>query len=250
LDVAVHRTDEQFGLTTTRPAGESWRLEQLQARGIGIEASSGYERGSMSALLAAGLPVSLVNPWKRRRFAHAAVVLAKKIIPRFIAIMRAVKCTATSLRSSGHNRTQRQLVHAVQQISCPIEQLRDPACAAWWLEHNVYQFDQLTVRAIEASPTLSVRRDLLCSPVRLGRVLAATLIALLPELGSVPNPSIPALVGLVPCDFDSGRWKGCAATSAAGRRPARSLPAAQVAAGLNPTLKAFRQRPKAAGKKP
>ena len=79
LDVAVHPTDEQFSVTND--AG-GWRLlvrrlRRLMARGVGIEASGGYERGAISALLEAGLPVRSVNPWKLRLFAKAAGVLAK-----------------------------------------------------------------------------------------------------------------------------------------------------------------------------
>src|SRR5262245_4972580 len=44
---------------------------------IGIEASGGYERGVMRALLAAGMPVRQVNPFRLRQFAKASGILAK-----------------------------------------------------------------------------------------------------------------------------------------------------------------------------
>ena len=65
----------------------------MRARAIGLEASGGYERGAIDALLEAGLPVRLVNPWKLRRFAQAAGVLAKndrldaRLIAGFVASM-------------------------------------------------------------------------------------------------------------------------------------------------------------------
>ena len=56
-----------------------------------------------------------------------------------------------------------------------------------------------------------------------GPVLAATLLALLPELGSITNRAIGALVGVVPYDFDSGRMKGLRCIFG-GRAALRCLP--------------------------
>lgn len=267
LDVAMHPTDEQFSVTNDR---EGWRelvrrLRPLQARAIGLEASGGYERGPIDALLEAGLPVRQVNPWKLRRFAQASSVLAKndrldaQLIARFVASLpsrevhrdRAVDHLAELVR------TRRQLVDAAQQITCQLEHLRDAGLRRLMtrrirqLERDVEQLDQLIARAIEACPILRARRDLLCSMPGVGPVLSATLIALLPELGSLANRSIAALVGVVPYDFDSGRMKGLRCIFG-GRAAVRRVlfMAAQVAATFNPTLKAFKQRLKAAGKKP
>jgi len=41
-----------------------------------------------------------------------------------------------------------------------------------------------------------------------GPVLAATLLALLPELGQMNRKQVAALVGVAPYDIDSGRLKG------------------------------------------
>ncbi len=267
LDVALHPSDEQFSVTNDHAGWRELvrRLKPLQARAIGLEASGGYERGPIDALLEADLPVRQVNPWKLRRFAQAAGVLAKndrldaRIIARFVASMpsrevhrdRAVDHLAELVRA------RRQLVDATQQITCQSEHLRDPAVRRLMnhrirrLQHDVDQLDQLIVRAIEASPTLSARRDLLCSMPGVGPVLASTLIALLPELGSLSNRSIAALVGVAPYDFDSGRMKGLRCIFG-GRAAVRRVlfMAAQVAARFNPTLKAFKQRLIAAGKKP
>jgi transposase len=60
---------------------------------IGIEVSGGYERGVTRTLLAAGMPVRQVNPFKLRQFARASGVLAKsdpldvRMIASFVAIM-------------------------------------------------------------------------------------------------------------------------------------------------------------------
>jgi transposase len=267
LDVSVHPTDEQFSVTNDHSGWRELvrRLRPLQVRAIGLEASGGYERGPIDALLDANLPVRLVNPWKLRRFAQASGVLAKndrldaQLIARFVASMpsrevqrdRAVDHLAELVQA------RRQLLDANQQIICQLEHLRDRDLHRLMtrrirqLERDVEQLDQLIVRAIAASPTLSARRDLLYSMPGVGPVLAATLIALLPELGSLANRSIAALVGVVPYDFDSGRMKGLRCIFG-GRAAVRRVlfMAAQVAARFNPTLKAFKQRLIAVGKKP
>src|SRR5499425_3091564 len=69
------------------------RLRGFTIAAIGLEASGGYERGAMRALLAAGLPACQVNPFKLRQFARASGVLAKndpldtRMIASFVAIM-------------------------------------------------------------------------------------------------------------------------------------------------------------------
>ena len=69
------------------------RLRGFSISAIGLEASGGYERGAMRALLAAGMPARQVNPFKLRQFARASGVLAKndpldaRMIASFVAIM-------------------------------------------------------------------------------------------------------------------------------------------------------------------
>jgi transposase len=53
------------------------RLRGFSIAAIGIEANGGYERGVMRALLAAGMAVRHVNPFRLRQFARASGVLAK-----------------------------------------------------------------------------------------------------------------------------------------------------------------------------
>jgi transposase len=267
LDVAVHPADEQFSVTND---AAGWRLlvrrlKPLMARAVGIEASGGYERGVISALLEAGLPVRSVNPWKLRLFAKAAGVLAKNdrldadVIARFVATMpsREVHRDVDVEHLAELVNARRTLVDAVQQTGNRTEHLRDPALRRLQarrlrqLERDVAQLDQLIAEAIANSPALSDRHDLLCSMPGVGPVLSATLIALLPELGSLPNRSIAALVGVAPYDFDSGRMKGRRHIFG-GRAAVRRVlfMAAQVAARFNPTVKAFKQRLLATGKKP
>src|SRR5215471_16886544 len=95
LDVMVLPGQQSFAV---RNDAAGWaeliaRLRGFAIAAIGLEASGGYERGAMRALLAAGLPACQVNPFKLRQFARASGVLAKndpldtRMIASFVAIM-------------------------------------------------------------------------------------------------------------------------------------------------------------------
>jgi transposase len=267
LDVAVYPSGEAFSVDND---AAGWRLlvrelKTIGMRAIGIEASGGYERGVVKALLKADLPVRLINPWKLRQFAKAAGLLAKN--DRLDAHANAWFVATLPARPPRHDpvlehlaelvTVRRQLVDACQQIANQSELLRDRELARMQarrirqLEADIERLDRRIDQAIAAVPALAARYKLLCTVPGVGPVLAATLIALLPELGSVPNRQIAALVGVVPYDFDSGKMRGLRCIFG-GRAVVRRVlyMAAQAAAIWNPVLRAFKKRLRDDGKKP
>src|SRR4030081_3448708 len=95
LDIMV-LPDEQCSWVSNDAAGWAELVEQLRGSSItaiGVEASGGYERGVVRALLAAGMSVRQINPFKLRQFAKASGTLAKndrldaRMIAAFVAIM-------------------------------------------------------------------------------------------------------------------------------------------------------------------
>jgi Transposase and inactivated derivatives len=95
LDITV-LPDEQCSSVSNDAAGWAELIEQLRGSSItaiGVEASGGYERGVVRALLAAGMSVRQINPFKLRQFAKASGILAKndrldaRMIASFVAIM-------------------------------------------------------------------------------------------------------------------------------------------------------------------
>src|SRR5215471_2182418 len=95
LDVMV-LPEEQCSSVSNDPTGWAKLVEQLRGSSIaaiGIEASGGYERGVIRALLAAGIPLRQVGPFTLRQFARASGVLAKndpidaRMIASFVGIM-------------------------------------------------------------------------------------------------------------------------------------------------------------------
>ena len=267
LDVAVRPTRDLFRVANDAAGWRALcrRLKSVEPVAIGVEASGGYERDLTHALLAADLPVRMVNAWKLRQFAKAAGLLAKNdrvdahAIAWFTATLpsRAVRRDPAREHLAELVRARRQLVDAKQVVANQLEHTRDGllrrqmARRIRQIEADEATLDQRIAKAIEAEPDFAARHQLVCSMRGVGPVLASTLVALLPELGSATNRQIAALVGVVPYDFDSGRMRGLRCIFG-GRADVRRVlfMAAQAAAIWNPDLKAFKQRLKGAGKKP
>jgi transposase len=267
LDVAVHPDGMDFSVTNDASGWRALcrRLRPLGARAIGIEASGGYDRAVAGVLLAAGLPVRSVNAWKLRQFAKAAGLLAKndridaRAIAWFVATLpcREVRHDPAVDHLAELVTARRQIVDDRLALGNQLEHVRDAALRRMQmrrirqLDRDVAQLERRIAEAIAAVPALAERHKLLCSMPGVGPVVAATLLALLPELGSIGNRPIGALVGVVPYDFDSGKMRGLRSIFG-GRAGVRRVlfMAAQAAALWNPTFKAFKQRLIAAGKKP
>ncbi len=106
------------------------------------------------------------------------------------------------------------------------------------LEKELSELDVLIDDQIRGSAVWVEKEDLLASVPGVGKTIARTLIAELPELGSLDRRQIAALVGLAPWTRQSGQWRG-ESFIGGGRKSVRSY---------NPQLKHFRDKLVAAGK--
>jgi len=265
LDAALY-PDEQRLSVSNDAAG--WKqlchwLRPLGARAIGIEASGGYERGVIGALLDAGLPVRSVNPWRLRQFAKAAGVLAKNdkldaaIIGWFVATLpcRPVQRDRDREHVAELVNGRRQLVDLKLALSNQLAQLSDAELRRLQtrrlrqIETDLARLEQRIAAAIAAVPALAAKAALLGSMPGVGPVLIATLLARMPELGQIGHRQIGALAGVVPYDWDSGKMKGLRCIFG-GRADVRQVlyMAAVSAVRHNPVLKARYQRLLAVGK--
>jgi transposase len=256
-------TPRQFANDAAGHAALLAALTPLAPTLIVLEATGGYERDVTVALAAAALPVVVVNPRQVRDFAKATGHLAKTdrldaaVLAQFAAQLQpAVRpvadAAAQELRDVVTRR--RQLVEMLGQ-----ERNRLPAARGRirrelqshvrWLERRIHETDDDLRQAIERSPVWRVKDDLLQSVPGIGRTVARTLLALLPELGTLDRKQIAALVGVAPLNGDSGQWRGSRQVWG-GRAPVRAMlyMAALVATRHNPVLKRFYQRLRGAGK--
>jgi transposase len=202
LDVMV-LPEEQCSSVSNDAAGWAKLVEQLRGSSIaaiGIEASGGYERGVMRALLAAGVPVRHVNPFKLRQFARASGVLAKndpldaRMIASFVTIMPtrpAQRQTPAAERLAEMLAIRRQLSAekvAAENASRLLEDAMLQRLSRRRIVRLAADIDLLDKRMVEIVATddaLVHRYRLLTSMPGVGAVLACTLIALLPELGRI-----------------------------------------------------------------
>ena len=109
--------------------------------------------------------------------------------------------------------------------------------------------DQQMRRLIEASPVWLAKAALLESVPGVGPVIASTLLAELPELGTLTGKEIAALVGVAPLNRDSGTLRGRRVVWG-GRSHVRAAlyMATLTATRHNPVIRSFYTRLLAAGK--
>ena len=274
IDVSKDRLDvmvlpEEQCSSVNNDAGWAELVEQLRGSSIaaiGIEASGGYERGVMRALLAADLPVRQVNPFKLRQFARASGVLAKndpldaRLIASFVAIMptRPAQRQAPAAERLTEMLAVRRQLSAEKVAAENASRLLEDAMLRRLSRRRIARLaadidllDRHLVAIVGTDAALAHRYRLLTSMPGVGVVLACTLIALLPELGSMNRKQVAALVGVAPYAFESGTLKGrrCIWGGRANVRQVLYM-AAMSASNWNPAFKAFHDRLKAAGKLP
>ena len=247
-------------------AGCAQVLERLRAVPptlVVLEATGGLEIPLTGVLAAAGVPVVVVNPRQVRDFAKATGRLAKTDALDAQTLAHFAEVLQPELRPLPDEQTQalaailarrRQLVemltaekHRLGTARKPVRKsLRTPIA---WLERELSHTDRGLAHAIRESSVWREKEELLRSTPGVGPVGTTTLLATLPELGTLTGKQIAALVGVAPLNRDSGTWRG-KRTVWGGRaqiRAARYM-AALVAARFNPVIRAFYQRLRAAGK--
>jgi transposase len=267
----------QEGLDVVVFTGPSWRvpndeeglvaltarLRPLPVRLAVLEATGGLEVPVAAALATAGIPVAVVNPRQVRDFARATGLLAKTdrldahAIARFAAAINPAPrplpdAQAQELDALLTRRRQvtEMLVMETNRLRRALPSLR-PVIQAHidWLRGQRSQLDTQLDQTVRQSPLWRVQEQLYRSMKGVGPVLARTLIAELPELGTLDRKRIAALVGVAPFNRDSGRVRG-QRTIWGGRASVRGVlyMATVAATRTNPVIKAVYRQFLARGK--
>jgi transposase len=264
LDVALRPTG-RF-VVPNDDAGIAQLLERLQATAptlVILEATGGIELPLTGALAAAGLPVVVVNPRQIRDFAKAVGQLAKtdaldaQVLAHFAEVVRPTPRPLPDVETqelAALVTRRRQLIEMLtaeknRVASARVVIRKQLHAHITWLERALDQADTDLAEAIRQSPVWREKEDLLRSVPGIGPVLTTTLLANLPELGTLKHKQIAALVGVAPLNRDSGTLRG-KRTVWGGRAQVRAAlyMAAIVAARFNPVIRGFYQRLCAAGK--
>lgn len=230
---------------------------------IVAEASGGYEMLPVGTLAAASLPVVVVNPRLVRNFARALGKLAKTDAIDALVIARFAQSVRPEVRPLKDDETQAltalvarrkqivdMLVTEKNRLQSSHRRVR-PAIERHieWLSDQLDDTDRELQDAITKSPVWQEKDAILTSVKGVGPVLSTTLLAMLPELGTLSRQKIAALVGVCPYNRDSGRYRGKRSVWG-GRSDVRCALYMGVisAKRFNPVIKAFYDRLRKAGK--
>jgi len=238
-------------------------LRPLRLDLIGVEATGGFETVVAAALAGAGMPVVVVNPAQVCAFANALGKRAKTDPIDAAVIAHFLAATRPEVRQLPDAETQafadlvarrRQIIAMLtaerqRQRRAPARIGKSIARVIRALEKELVALDADLDTTVRKSPIWREKEDLLASVPGVGPVIARTLLAELPELGSLDRREIAALAGLAPWTRQSGKWRGKSMIGG-GRKTVRCMLflGARVAGAHNPLLKAFREKLLAQGK--
>lgn len=263
LDVFCPRSQRAQRLPNT-PAAIEDLIARYQDAFFVFEATSGCDDTLRQLLTRAKVPFARVNPRRAREFAKAVGVLAKtdRIDARVLAELgRRLELVPTVEPSAERRALSELLTRRDQLVEETVRERnrlrqarsrtvrRDIESHIRLLEGRRDKIERAILELVRGSPELAPCAARLRAIPGVGPVVAATLLAELPELGSRHRRAIAALAGLAPLASDSGRTKGKRRIWGGRRKVRRVLfIAAMHASRRCPHWAEQRQRMHAAGK--
>ena len=266
VDVAIRPTNDRWEIPRDEAGIRKLvsQMKTLEPVMVLLEASGGLELPLVAALAAEAVPVVVVNPRQVRDFARATGKLAKTdaldaaVLAHFAEAVRPpvrpLRDAETQLLNSmaaRRHQVMTMLVSEKNRLSAATTVAVRPRIEAHiaWLERELDELDEGLRQTLRQSPVWREKDDLLRTVPGVGEQLSITLLAYLPELGTLDRRQIAALVGVAPFNRDSGTLRG-KRTIWGGRARVRAAlyMGALVASRFNPVIQDFYQRLLAAGK--
>ena len=240
----------------------SW-LGDISPNLIAIEATGGYEMLAVSILSTVGLPIVVVNPRQVRNYAKALGKLAKTdmidagVIAEFAHNVQPEVRPLPDEQSMALKALVLRRRQLIEMLVSEQNRLKTSHCRVQplirknidWLREQIARLDKDITKTLRSSPVWREKDDLLSSVKGVGPVLTASLICLLPELGTLNRQKISALVGVCPYNRDSGYFRGRRSIYG-GRAQIRSVLYMATVASIrhNSVIKAMYDRLRKAGK--
>jgi transposase len=265
VDVAIRPTNDRWEIPRDEAGIRKLvsQMKTLEPVMVLLEASGGLELPLVAALAAEAVPVVVVNPRQVRDFARATGKLAKTdsldtaILAHFAEVVRPpvrplrdAETQALNSLAARRHQVMTMLVSEKNRLSSATIAVR-PRIEAHiaWLERELDDLDEGLRQTLRQSPVWREKDDLLRTVPGVGEQLSITLLAYLPELGTLDRRQIAALVGVAPFNRDSGTLRGKRAVWG-GRSRVRAVlyMGALVASRHNPAIRDFYQRLLTAGK--
>lgn len=223
LDVHVYPEGESLRLANT-PTGAAALVARFSGAAFACEASGGHERALLCAAVEAGAPVWRLHPADVHAFARLQGVRAKtdpidaRLIARACAAAAETRAPAVLEAAAEELRDLLALRRrTLEEIHAWKSWLARPSAAAARrlararlrsAERALARLEAAIDRALERDPALATRARRIASAPGAGRLLAATLLAGLPELGRLSSRQAASLVGVAPHPRQSGARHG------------------------------------------
>jgi len=266
LDVGVRPSGERFRVAYDDAGMEALvsRLEPLHPQRIVLEATGKLEAPLVACLQLAGMTPVVVNPRQVRDFAKATGELAKSdgidagVLAHFAEAIRPEvrplpEAELQALAELVTRRRQVQDMRVAEQnrlkrtVSWDVRQRIERHLA--FLAHELGDIDDDLGRQVKKTPAWQADVELYCTVPGIGRTLATSVVAQLPELGHLSGRKISKLVGIAPLADDSGKRHGKRRIWGGRSSVRRSLYLATlVAIRYNPPIRDVYQRLVAIGK--
>ncbi len=268
LSLEIHLAGHSHSLANNAQ-GHAQLLKLLRAYPkvqVVCEATGGYEQPVVHALHAADILVSIIEAGRVRYFARAQGQRSKTdpidaaVLSEYgVAFQPSPTPPATPQQQQLADLAQRrrQLIQLLTSERNHAEHYSDPfrcrqnrqLCKT--LEKQIAQCDEAIVSVIAQDTQLSHKANRLKAIPGVGPVVAATMLAEMPELGTLNRQTAAALAGVAPYNRDSGSQKRPRSIQG-GRKAVRNAlyMATLTAMRYDRILKEFYQRLRTAGKKP
>lgn len=258
--------DGKFKQVTNNPVGINALIKFIKKkkpRIVVLEATGGYQDSLVTALHQAAIPVKIANPRQVRDYAKSLNRLAKtdKIDAKVLAEFAASRdLTPDTPKAAQLVLMEKMLLRREQLIDMLVMEKGHMETTAEYMKEQVNELmslmkEQITKldkqirEIIETNQALAAQDKILQSVAGVGPVVSATLIASLPELGTLNRKQIAALVGLAPFNRDSGKFRGRRHIYA-GRAKVRKVLYAAMRAAIrwNQTIRAWFEHYRNTGK--
>lgn len=264
LDIALH--NETFTIENNEIAIVTGLIDRLDPDNtlVVMEASGGYEKRLVSMLHQHNIAVSVVNPRRVRDFAKGIGKDAKTepIDARVISFYGQVVNpspqpaeTEDQKKLGALVQRRRQVLNLIGQEKNRLQQVNDAEIAEFIresiksLKKQLTSIDQRLAQSLKQDTVNRRKIEILTSVKGIGPVAVSTLVAELPELGTLNRNEIAKLVGVAPMNNDTGRRSGKRRIGGGRSYVRRVLYMATLAATrFNPQIRKFYQRLLAAGK--
>lgn len=273
FDVALHGAKpakpERFPNSGEGFAGFAGRFAaELPDALVVMEATGGYETALLGFLLALRVDVHRAEPRAASYFIRSLGKRAKTDQIDALALARYAQERQQSLRLARipdpaqamlslllSRRSDLIATRAAEQTRlqhpryAPLKAMLEDSLD--FLKGQLAQLEQQIEALIELSPAMTAKYAVMTGFKGVGKNTAFTLLACMPELGSLTRRQAASLAGVAPHPRDSGKTQGYRATRGGRYGVKRALfMAAMAARRFNPTLREFYERLIQNGKKP